>query len=338
MNDFDIELQYTLKTSRPLPMPSFRRILGALLFVAAAWTWAALAQQNALPALRIAGNMTTIELAPVLVAATGVYPGSVTVINGGIPNLVRGEVDAATNAETQLLRQSVDDPSLRVILTEAESFYRIVARRSAGIGSVKDLRGKRIAIAPNTSAHYYLVKSLALAGVEESAVTVVPVMPITGMSGALKNRDVDAVAIWEPESENSAAALGSDAIVLQDRNVYRELFNLQTSTRVLSDPAKRRALVEFVKSLITVSARLRDRPQEFWPILSSKLNYPETVIARSWPQLRYRGSMAEDLLDVMTEEERWVAKERNRPPRSREQLAILIDRSLFDQAAGVVAR
>src|SRR5580700_3260957 len=93
MNDFDIELQYTLKTSRPLPMPSFRRILSALLFVAAAWTWAALAQRNALPALRIAGNMTTIELAPVLVAATGVYPGSVTVINGGIPNLVRGEVD-----------------------------------------------------------------------------------------------------------------------------------------------------------------------------------------------------------------------------------------------------
>src|SRR5215510_8110220 len=87
------------------------------------------AQQSQLPSLRIAGNMTTIELAPVLVAANGVYRGTVTVINGGIPNLMRGEVDAATNAETQLLRQSVDDPSLRIILTEAESFYRIVARR-----------------------------------------------------------------------------------------------------------------------------------------------------------------------------------------------------------------
>ena len=276
--------------------------------------------------------MTTIELAPVLVAANGVYPGSVTVINGGIPNLMRGEVDAATNAETQLLRQSVDDPSLRVILTEAESFYRIVARRSSGVASVKDLRGKKIAIAPNTSAHYYLVKSLALAGVEENAVTVVAVAPITRMSAALKNREVDAVAIWEPESENSAAALGSDAIVLQDRSVYRELFNLQTSTKVLNDAAKRRGLVEFVRSLITASERLRDRPREFWPLLSSKLNYTEAVIARSWPQLRYQGSIAPDLLDVMTEEERWVAKERNRAPRSREQLAILIDRSVLDEA------
>src|SRR5215467_3018038 len=137
------------------------------------------AQQNQLPSLRIAGNMTTIELAPILVAANGIYRGPVIVINGGIPNLMRGEVDAATNAETQLLRQSIDDPSLRVILTEAESFYRIVARRSSGIASVADLRGKKIAIAPYTSAHFYLVKSLAAAGVEEDAVTVVPAMPIT---------------------------------------------------------------------------------------------------------------------------------------------------------------
>jgi sulfonate transport system substrate-binding protein len=320
-------------------MVCIRRIRYGLIFVALVLAWAAaVAQQKPFPALRIAGNMTTIELAPVLVAAEGVYPGPVAVINGGIPNLMRGEVDAATNAETQLLRQSLDDPSLRVILTEAESFYRIMARRSSGIGSVKDLRGKKIAIAPNTSAHYYLVKSLALAGVEENAVTAVPVTPITRMSTALKNREVDAVAIWEPESENAAAALGSDAIVLQDRSVYRELFNLQTSTKVLNDAEKRRGLVEFLKSLVTVSARLRDRPQEFSPLLSSKLKYTEAVIAHSWPQLRYRGSMADDLLDVMTEEDRWVAKERNRAPRSREQLATFVDLSLFDEATRGVAK
>src|SRR5580693_7927369 len=76
--------------------------------------------QQPLPPLSIAGNMTTIELAPVLLAANGLYRGQVTVIDGGIPNLMRKEVDAATNAETQLLRQSVDDPSLRIIFTEAE--------------------------------------------------------------------------------------------------------------------------------------------------------------------------------------------------------------------------
>jgi sulfonate transport system substrate-binding protein len=303
-------------------------------FLLGALVWAALgiAQPSAAPPLRIAGNMTTIELAPVLVAADGLYRGQVTVINGGIPNLISREADAATNAETQLLRQSIEDPSLRIIFTEAEGFYRIVARRSAGIASLTDLRGKRIAVSPNTSAHYYLVKSLAAAGVEEHAVTAVPVAPITRMSALLRNREVDAVTIWEPESENSVAALGADAIVFQDRGLYRELFNLQTSTRVLSDPAKRNALVEFLRSLIAASASLRERPRDFWPLLSSKLNYPEPVIAKSWPQLRYAGSMADDLVDVLAEEDRWLAKEKARAPRTPEQLASLVDRSLLDEA------
>ncbi|MGP0073367.1 MAG: ABC transporter substrate-binding protein [Bryobacteraceae bacterium] len=196
-------------------MEFFRGIVAALVLGVIVLV-AGIAQQNSLPPLRIAGNMTTIELAPVLIAASGRYRGPVRVISGGIPNLMRGEVDAATNAETQLLRQTVDDPSLRIILTEAESFYRIVARRSAGIRSVSDLRGKKIAISPHTSAHYYLVKSLALAGVEEKAVTVVPVTPITEMSAILKRREVDAVAIWEPEAENSASALAGCGKILDD--------------------------------------------------------------------------------------------------------------------------
>ena len=296
------------------------------------------AQPSALPPLSIAGNMTTIELAPVLVAANSLYGGKVTVINGGIPELMRGEVDAATNAETQLLRRSIDDPNLRIIFTEAESFYRIVARRSAGIKSVADLRGKKVAVAPNTSAHYYLVKSLAAAGVPEAAITALPVMPITRMSGMLANREVDAVAIWEPESENSVTALGADAIIFQDRRLYRELFNLQTSTKVLSDPEKRRALVEFLRSLIAASAGLRERPKEFWPVISTKENYTEAVISKSWPQLRYAGSMANDLLDVMVEEERWVAKEKARTPRTREQLSVFIDRTLLDEARREAAK
>jgi NitT/TauT family transport system substrate-binding protein len=301
------------------------------LVLALGYCAAVVAQTPALSPLRIAGNMTTLELAPVLVAANGLYRGQVIVINGGIPELMRGEVDAATNAETQLLRRSVEDPSLRIIFTEAESFYRVVARRSAGIKSAADLRGKKVAVAPNTSAHYYLFRLLETAGISEDAVTAVPVTP-RKMSEMLANREVDAVAIWEPESANAVAALRADALVLQNRSLYRELFGLQTTTKVLANPDKRRAMVEFLRSLISASAGLRDRPREFWPVISSRENYSEEVISRSWPQLRYAGSVADDLLDVMVREERWVANETARTPRTREQLGVFIDRSLLEEA------
>lgn len=60
--------------------------------------------------------------------------------------------------------------------------------------------------------------------------------------------------------------------------------------------------------------------------------------ARSWPQLRYRGGIAEDLLDVMTKEERWGATKRNRSPRNREQLATLIERTVLDEAMRGLAK
>jgi NitT/TauT family transport system substrate-binding protein len=293
---------------------------------------AVLFQPQTLPPLRVSGNTTTIELSPVLVAANGIYPGPVTVTNGGIPNIMDGTADIATNAETQLLRQSVGDPNLRVIFTVAESFYRIVARKSAGIAKVSDLKGKRITTPRNTSAAYFLAKMLATANLTEADVTIVAITPVTDMSVALKDRRVDAIAMWEPESERAIAAAGDDAIVLQDRKVYRELFNLNTSTKILADPAKRRAVVEFVRALIMSSERLRARPQEFWPYIAMKLNYPQELVSKSWPELRYAGSMVSDLLDVMEQEEPWVAKERNRTPRTRAQLSTLIDDSLLKEA------
>jgi len=288
--------------------------------------------QQPLPPLRVAGNMTTIELSPVLLAAGGIYHGPITLINGGIPNIVSGEVDAGTNAETQLLRQSVDDPSLRVIFTVSESFYRIVARRSAGIGKVADLKGKRITTPRNTSAHWFLEKMLRTVKLTEADVTIVPITPVTDMSKALKDGRVDAIAMWEPEAQLAIDLLGKDAVVLQDRKVYRELFNMNTSTKVLADPAKRRAIVELLRSLITASERLRSQPKQQWPYIASKLNYTPELISKSWPDLRYAGSMVKDMLDVMVEEEVWVAKERNRTPRTRAQLATLIDDSLLKEA------
>jgi sulfonate transport system substrate-binding protein len=282
--------------------------------------------------LRAAGNMTTIELSPLLVAANGIYPGEISVINGGIPAIMTGMVDVATNAETQLLRQSVDDPDLRVIFTVAEGLYRIVARKSAGIRRIADLKGKRITTPRNTSAHYFLVKMLATAHLSEADVTLVAINPATEMSTALKDGRVDAVAMWEPESDRAVAAVGPDAIVFEGRGVYRELFNLNTSAKVLADPLKRRAIVELLRSLVTASEKIRQRPRQYWPLIAAKLNYSTDTVSASWPHLRYAGGLAPDLLNVMVEEETWVAKERNRTPRTRSQLASLIDGSLLAEA------
>ena len=283
--------------------------------------------------LRVAGNTSTLELAPVLLAAQELGTGRVVLKNGGIPALFEADAaDLATNAETQALRQSVDHPELRVILTVAEGFYRVVARRSSGVREVADLRGKRIATAPSTSSAYYLYKTLATAGLTPADVTIVPLSPLSKMPPALAAHEIDALTIWEPEIERAADLVGADAIEFQDRGVYRELFGLYATAPSLANPAKRAEIVAFVRALLRASARIRERPSDAWPLVATTTGYDAALIEKVWQHEGYPGTLASDLLDVMVDEDVYLAPERNRTPRARVDLAKLIDDSVLGDA------
>jgi NitT/TauT family transport system substrate-binding protein len=283
--------------------------------------------------LRVAGNTSTLELAPVLLAARELGTGRVIVKNGGIPALFEADAaDLATNAETQALRQSVDHPELRVILTVAEGFYRVVARRSSGVRVLADLRGKRIATAPSTSSAYYLHKMLATAGLTPADVTIVPLSPLSKMPPALAAHEIDALTIWEPEIQRAADLVGADAIEFQDRRVYRELFGLYATAASLANPAKRGEIVLFVRALLRASARIRERPSDAWPLVAASTGYDVALIEKVWRHEGYPGTLASDLLDVMVDEDVYLAPERNRVPRARVDLAKLIDDSVLHDA------
>jgi NitT/TauT family transport system substrate-binding protein len=280
-----------------------------------------------------------IELSPVLVAANSFYPEQLPVALGGVRSITSGEADVATTAETQLLRESVTNPDLRIIMTVTESFYRLVARRSAGIETLADLRGKRVMLPRNTSANYYLVAMLRTVGLTEADMELIALPPAQGdqtgmdqMSNALIRGDVDVISIWEPESEDAIQRLGSDALVLQDRSVYREVFNLHTTATALADPARRRSVVDFVRAVLAATAALKADPDSYWPHVSSVIGYSVEEIEASWPEMEFPAAFVPDLLDVLEEEEAWVALELDREPRSRAELAGLIDRSVLEEA------
>jgi NitT/TauT family transport system substrate-binding protein len=309
-----------------------------LVFLAGALAAAANGAAHA-QALRVYGNTTTIELAPVLLVADQLGSNVVTVTNGGIPNLYSPTgadiADVATNAETQVLRQSIDHPDLRIILTVSEGFYRIVARRSAGISSLQDLRGKKIATIATTSSGYYLHKMLGNVGLSVDDVTVVPLSPLSKMPAALANRQIDAVTIWEPEVQRAADAIGTDSIEFQQvqgRTVYRELFSLISIEANLLDPTRRQQIVAFVRALLRASAQIRERPQVVWPLVARATGYDAALIEKVWHHEGYPGALVPDLLDVLVEEDVYLARERGRAARSRSELAALIDSSVLREA------
>jgi len=127
--------------------------------------------------LKIAVNTTTIESFPVFMAAESMREVELEPAPNGrvaMSQLVSGAVDAATGSETQVLLNATAEPRLRILVTLAECRYRIVARRSAGIRQVSDLRGKKVAATLNTSSQYLLSGMLRKAKLKDSDVQVVP--------------------------------------------------------------------------------------------------------------------------------------------------------------------
>jgi ABC-type nitrate/sulfonate/bicarbonate transport system substrate-binding protein len=304
---------------------------------------------GALPdTLRIFGNLSLLEMAPVLLAAGEIYPGTSTIEHGSVMALwgkssdlasldSAGQADIATNSETQALRASAAHSDLRFIFTVAECPYRIVARRSAGISRLADLRGKRVGTQLESSAAYFLDSMLRTVGLTADQVVSVPFMakttaPLTLIPEALKSGKLDAVALWEPQVERARLAIGNDAIEFRDPAVYTEKFNLCTTQANLEHPPLRQRIVAFVRALIAAAQRLKHEPQAGWRLVAQAAGLDMDTVRAAWPCLHYPGTLASDLLDVFERQEAWIAKVQGRAPRMRDALARLVDDSVWREA------
>jgi sulfonate transport system substrate-binding protein len=285
------------------------------------------------PDMEVFSHVDTFEMAPVVLAADSVYPGNLTVRDGGMADLFNNNrALVATNADTVALRYSVDNPNLRIVFTVCESYYRIVAKRSAGINQLSDLAGKTVQVIPQTSAAYFLHRMLATVGLTEDDIQLSSGFSTSEIPPWTRNTNIHALSAWEPEPQRSLYSLGEDAIVFRDRNVYREMVNVNTTAENLADPEKRAAIVAFVRALIVAADQVTRQPETVWPLMEEVMGFDQQTIADAWHIHEYKGTLAPDLLDVMVDEEIWLADVQGRSPRTREELAPLIDASILQEA------
>ena len=83
------------------------------------------------------------------------------------------------------------------VLDVAGDNEALVARNAAGITDVAGLRGKRVATAFASTAHYSLLAALQQAGLSASDVQLIDLQPQASLA-AWERGDVDAVYTWLP--------------------------------------------------------------------------------------------------------------------------------------------
>jgi sulfonate transport system substrate-binding protein len=123
----------------------------------------------------------------------------------------------------------------------------LLVPQNSPIHSVAQLRGKKIAMAPGSSANYHLLAVLAKAGIPVSAVSLDDLQPADALA-AFAAGQVDAWDVWSPYIEQAVAQ--DHARILVSGVPYGNTYSFVVASRAaLADPSKAAAIRAYLKLL-----------------------------------------------------------------------------------------
>lgn len=222
--------------------------------------------------------------------------------------LAEDGADLATTSEFAVALQAAARPDFAILTTLSTSSRQIklVARYSAGIARPAQLRGKRVGTPLGTSAHYFLSSWLLFHDIDPASLTIVP-LPPEALAEAMRRREIDAAAIWEPLADEIRLALSDEAQVLPNPRVYTQHFVLAARQPLL---APRDAdLQRLLRALLRAQRMIEDDPALAARILAERLGIEPASAALQLKEHDYRLRLDQTLLSTMGNQMRWAVRE-----------------------------
>lgn len=215
--------------------------------------------------------------------------------------LTGGAVDVATAGDVPTSAAILKNPDIRVIADDARwPEGRFVARKSAGIESIDDLAGRKIAVPLGSSAHYFAAKFLDEAGVEAELVQVGPAEMVTVISRG----DVDAVAVFQTALARVAAELGDDRVELQGEDPYEQhsLYLTQAATIESKGPA----LTAFVEAIRMADAPLTEGDDDALAALAKATTLEPELLRPVVEEFVFETELGDELAADLLDRAEWA--------------------------------
>lgn len=287
-------------------------LVGALL-------WAGLGCAAAQP-LSLAVSRTSLSL-PLYVAEAQHYFAQAGVAVqtreclGGqrcIAEMLDGKVDLATATELPVAFQSFKRADFAIFATfvTTSNDAKVIVRKSAGIQTLAQLVGKRVATTPGTSAHYHLDSALLFHGIDPQQLDMLS-LPPEQVGPALLAGRADAAVIWEPFAYETLRALGADAQMLPTPRIFTATFNLVAKRSLIS--AREADLVKLLGALQRAVQFIAEQPAQAQAILKARLGMDQGFVDATWHDYQYRLALSQSLVGTLEGEARWALREGHVP-------------------------
>lgn len=219
--------------------------------------------------------------------------------------LLGGSAQFATVGQTPLATAAFRNRDFVIVSEIANSTKElgIIARRSAGIRTPRDLVGKRVAFFSGTQSDFYLTLFLSRFGIARDQVTAVSLTPPDSVI-AIRNGDVDAIAAWPPHLFNAEIALGDDAVLFSPDNLYNAVMSV-VSTRAYA--AENPEVVERVLNGLRRAQRFaQTNREEAIQIVANQIQLDVNIVRAHFNDYDFTVKSSQSVVDALSSEGRWA--------------------------------
>lgn len=122
-----------------------------------------------------------------------------------------------------------------------------LARKDAPIRSIADLKGRRVGYVRATTAHYFLQKQLAEAGLSFQDINATSLTPADGLS-AFDRGDLDAWAIYGYNGQLARTRYGA-RVIKTGKGYLSGNFPVYANPRAIADPQRHAAIADYLLRL-----------------------------------------------------------------------------------------
>ncbi len=230
------------------------------------------------------------------------YPTGV----GTIDALQKGEVDIAWAAEFPLVRRALAGDRLSIVAALSRfSDQYLFARKDRGIGSVADLKGRRIGLPRNTIVEFYLARFFELHGLNIQEASLVDVQPAQSME-LIAGDGLEAVVTWEPYSSRLKAQLAEKVVswpVQSSQSGYGVIIG--RNEWIQSRP---QSVVRLLTALVRAEEYLIRHPGESKEMVKKRVSYDDSFMEIFWSENQFSVFLDHSLVLAMEDEARWLIR------------------------------